>query len=247
MIWAPKTVIRRSAIPSAMLLLGLQLGPTPARAENPMGYRLQSAQEAAGLQRSGGSLGMKVGAEHQINSGNMTFELLKVEGVGEASPAAQAGLKVGDQLIAVDGRVFPNVATFAEYVGSVPPGRQIEIDYMPAGAGPGQAQRVGVTVGQSGHAAQRQDHAAQRRAFHGRQGGDRRRCGSRHRLLRNQLLLAPENEDRGRAGKASAQWRRAITAVRLAVWCLSAALGMPPTIFSCCDKAPRRACAVTCS
>ena len=122
-----------------------------------MGYRLQSAQEAAGLQRSGGSLGMKVGAEHQINSGNMTFELLKVEGVGEASPAAQAGLKVGDQLIAVDGRVFPNVATFAEYVGSVPPGRQIEIDYMPAGAGPGQAQRVGVTVGQGGHAAQRQD------------------------------------------------------------------------------------------
>ena len=150
-------MINRFAMPMMALLLGSPLLSAPARADNPMGYRMQTAEQAASLQRSGGSLGMRVGPVHQISSGGLTFELLKVEGVGEASPAAQAGLKVGDQLIAVDGRVFPNVATFAAYVGSVPPGHQVEVDYMPAGAGPGQAQRVGVTVGEGGRAAARQD------------------------------------------------------------------------------------------
>ena len=124
-----------------------------ASAENQMGYRLQTAEASATLQRAGGSLGMKVGPEKEITSGGLSFELLKVEGVGAGSPAAQAGLAVGDQIIAVDGRVFPSVATFAAYVGSVAPGRQIEIDYMPAGGGPAQAQRVGVTVGEGGQAA----------------------------------------------------------------------------------------------
>ena len=129
----------------------------PALADNPMGYRLQSPEQSAGLQRAGGSLGMRVAPEHEITSGGLSFEVLKVEGLGEASPAAQAGLKIGDQIIAVDGRVFPSVATFAAYVGSVAPGHQIEVDYMPAGAGPGQAQRVGVTVGEGGRAAPRND------------------------------------------------------------------------------------------
>ena len=124
-----------------------------AFADNQMGYRLQSTEQSEGLRRAGGSLGMKVGPEKEITSGGMTFELLKIEGVGAASPAEQAGLKVGDQIIAVDARVFPNIASFATYVGSIAPGRQIEVDYMPAGGGPGQAQRVGVTVGESGKAA----------------------------------------------------------------------------------------------
>ncbi len=46
-----------------------------------------------------------------------------------------------------------NVATFANYVGSVPAGRQISVDYMPAGGGRGQAQRAAVTLGAGGPTA----------------------------------------------------------------------------------------------
>ncbi len=127
--------------------------PGPAAADNQMGYRLQTVQQSESLQRAGGSLGMKVGPEKEITSGGMTFELLKVEGVAETSAASQAGLRVGDQIIAVDGRVFPSVAVFAAYVGSVAPGRRIEVDYMPAGGGPKEAQRVGVTVGEGSRTA----------------------------------------------------------------------------------------------
>ncbi len=144
---------RATASVTALALLGAFCAPMPASADNQMGYQLQTAEAARGLTRAGGSLGMKVGPEKAITSGGMTFELLKVEGVGAASPAAQAGLSVGDQIIAVDGRVFPDVPTFAAYVGSVAPGRQIQVDYMPANGGPQQAQRVGVTVGEGGHAA----------------------------------------------------------------------------------------------
>lgn len=139
----------------SIALLTAQLGVLPASADNAMGYRLQSAEQSTGLQRAGGSLGMRVGLLREISSGGMRFELLKVEAVGKDSPAAQAGLAVGDQIIAVNGRVFPTVASFAEYVGSIPPGQQIQVDYMPAGGGPQQAQRVGVTVGQGGRAAPR--------------------------------------------------------------------------------------------
>jgi hypothetical protein len=115
-----------------------------------MGYQLLSAGQAAGLPRNGGALGLEVGRAQQISSGGMTFELLQVKGVRRGSPGAQAGFNVGDKIIAADARVFPSVAAFAAYVGSVPPGRQITVDYMPAGGGPDQAQRVGVTVGAAG-------------------------------------------------------------------------------------------------
>ena len=121
-------------------------------AENKMGYRLETAGQASELTRAGGSLGMKIGPKDDITSEGLTFQVLKVEGVVEDSPAAQAGLKIGDQIIAVDGRVFPDTKTFAEYVGSIKPGQQIELDYMPEGGGPKQAQRVGVTIGEGGHA-----------------------------------------------------------------------------------------------
>ena len=52
----------------------------------------------------------------------MTFELLRVNGVRRGSPGAQAGLHVGYQIIAVDGRVFPSVAALAAYVGDRPGG-----------------------------------------------------------------------------------------------------------------------------
>ena len=54
----------------------------------------------------------------------------------------EAGLKQGDQIIAVDGRVFPSLADLRRVCrvdGARPPGRSV--DYIPAGGGPAQAQR----------------------------------------------------------------------------------------------------------
>lgn len=136
----------------AISLLGSQCLPSPAHADNKMGYQLLSTQQAAELPHRGGAIGMQVGRAQQITDDGMTFDVLRVDGVRQGSPGAQAGLTVGDQIIAVDGRVFPSVATFAAYVGSVQPGQQIAVDYMPAGGGPQQAERVAVTVGAGGRA-----------------------------------------------------------------------------------------------
>ena len=91
-----------------------------------MGYQLFSAEQAAQLPRGGGVLGMDVSRGQVIVDSGMRFELLKVEGLRRGSPASQARLGTGDQVIAVDGRVFPSVAAFAGYVGSLPPGRTIK-------------------------------------------------------------------------------------------------------------------------
>lgn len=143
----------RLALLTGSLLAGAQFGAGFAAAENKMGYQLESTENAATLPRAGGSLGMRVGPKERITSEGLTFDVLKVEAVQPGSAAAQAGLKVDDQIIAVNGRVFPTVAAFAGYVGSVKPGQQIQVDYMPAGGGPQQAQRLGVTVGEAGRAA----------------------------------------------------------------------------------------------
>jgi len=142
----------RTAALVAATFLSLQCLPGPVRAENQMGYQLLSAEQAAGLPRSGGALGMDIGRAQQITDGGMTFDLLRVNGVKRGSSGAQAGFNVGDQIIAADGRVFASVTAFAGYVGSVQPGRQIAVDYIPANGGPQQAQRVGVTVGAVGRA-----------------------------------------------------------------------------------------------
>lgn len=145
-------VNRTAAAVLAASFLSLQCISGPAQAQNQMGYQLLPAQQAASLPRRGGALGMDVGPAQQVNEGGMAFELLRVNGVRRGSPGAQAGFNVGDQIIAVDGRVFPSVAAFASYIGSVQPGRQITVDTMPAGGGPQQAQRIGVTVGAGGRA-----------------------------------------------------------------------------------------------
>lgn len=137
----------------AVSVLSLQVAPNPAFADNQMGYQLLSADQAAGLPRNGGKLGLQVGRAQQITSGGLTFDLLRVNGVAPNAAGAQAGLKVGDQIIAVDGRVFPSTATFAAYVGSLPPAQRISVDYMPSGGGPQEAQRVGVTLGGARSAA----------------------------------------------------------------------------------------------
>ena len=142
----------------AMIMANLLVAPA-AQAENQMGYDLFNAQQAARLPRGGGSLGLDVGRGQVITDSGMSFELLRVSAVRRGSAAAQSGLGVGDQVIAIDGHVFPSVAAFAGYVGSLPPGRPISVDYMPSGSGPGQAQRVAVTMGNAAGALPRQSTA----------------------------------------------------------------------------------------
>lgn len=139
-------MIRRTATAAVAATMMMQVIMVPAHAENQMNYSLLPASEAAQLTRGGGVLGMEVGRAQQITDSGLAFELLKVTSVRRGLPADKAGLKTGDQVIAVDGRVFPSVAAFAAYVGSKQPATPISIDYMPSGSGPQQAQRLAVTL-----------------------------------------------------------------------------------------------------
>jgi membrane-associated protease RseP (regulator of RpoE activity) len=125
----------------------------PALADNQMGYRLLSPQDAENLPRNHGGLGMDIEAAQRITDGGMTFDLIRVRQVRSGSPGEQAGFHAGDEIIAVNGDVFSSLATFAAYIGSVQPGSQINVDYIPAGGGPQQAQRIAVTVGTAGQVA----------------------------------------------------------------------------------------------
>jgi len=135
-------------------MLTLQWTPKLAYAENQMGYRLLSAQEASRLPPNHGALGVDVERATQITDDGMTFDIIRVKQVRSGSAGAQAGFRRGDQIIAVDGRVFPSIATFAAYVGSNSPGSRVSIDYIPAGGGPEKAERVAVIIGGTGKAAQ---------------------------------------------------------------------------------------------
>ncbi|MBV8890282.1 MAG: PDZ domain-containing protein [Alphaproteobacteria bacterium] len=139
---------------AAAALAGLLCLQQPVWADNAMGYRLLSVQEAAGLPHNRGALGMDIGRASQITAGGMTFDIMRIKQVRPGSAGAQAGFRAGDMIIAVDGRVFPTIAAFAAYVGSVPPGNQVNVDYIPAGGGPDTAERVAVTVGAAGAGAQ---------------------------------------------------------------------------------------------
>ena len=143
---------RATAAVLAATMLSLQCIPAFAQTQNQMNYHLVTAQEAASLQQVGGALGMNIVTGEQIHDGGLNFELLKISGVQNGTPGAQAGLHPGDQIIAADGRVFPSLKTFAAYVGSIPPGKLMSMDYIPSGGGPQQAQRIGVTVGSRGRA-----------------------------------------------------------------------------------------------
>ena len=124
--------------------------PTVARAENQMGYELVSAQEARTLPHNRGALGMDVERAQQITDDGMTFELIRVKQVRGGSSGAQAGLRRGDLIIAVNGRVFASLAAFGAYVQSILPGERISIDYIPAGGGPEKAERVNAIVAAAG-------------------------------------------------------------------------------------------------
>jgi hypothetical protein len=130
--------------------IGLSCGPLPAQAENQMGYRLLSPQESSALPHNHGALGLAVERAQQITDGGMTFDIIRVTQVRRDSTGAQAGFNVGDEIIAVDGWVFPSLSGFAAYIGAALPGRQIMVDYIPTGGGPQQAQRVAARVGSAG-------------------------------------------------------------------------------------------------
>jgi membrane-associated protease RseP (regulator of RpoE activity) len=136
----------------AALLVGHASAPG-ARAENAMGYRLLSDQEARTLPRNDGALGIDLERSQRMTDNGMTFDIMQVTGVKPESPGAQAGFRRGDQIIAVNGRLFPSLQAFAAYVGSMEPGSVATIDYMPAGSGPEHAERVAVTVGGRGRPA----------------------------------------------------------------------------------------------
>ena len=133
--------------------LWLPWAAVPARADNPMGYRLVSQADAAALPHNGGALGMDIERAQHITDDGLAFDIIRVKQVRRGSPGAQAGFHAGDQIIAVDGRVFASLTAFAAYVGSLPPGSQIKVDYIPEGGGPKQAQRLAATVGAAGRAA----------------------------------------------------------------------------------------------
>src|SRR5437016_14379036 len=72
-------------------MLTLQWTPEPAYAENQMGYRLLSAQDASRLPRHHGALGVDVERAQQITDDGMTFDLIRVKEVRQGSPGARAG------------------------------------------------------------------------------------------------------------------------------------------------------------
>ena len=139
--------MKKTAIVGCVLLLAL---PTLASADNPMGYRLLNVQQAAALPRGGGTIGVDVGRAERITNNDLTFDLLRVQGVRQGSAGARAGFKAGDEIVAVDGQVFASVAVFAAYIGSKQPGGRVSMDYIPAGGGPQQAQRIAVDLGGAG-------------------------------------------------------------------------------------------------
>ena len=145
---------RTAAALVAAALLCLQAMPASAQTQNQMNYRLMTPQEASSLPPKGGALGMDIVSGERINDGGLNFELLRIKGVRVGTPGAQAGFHAGDQIVAADGRVFPTLQTFAAYVRSLPPGKLMAVDTIPAGGGPQQAQRIGVTVGDGGRAVQ---------------------------------------------------------------------------------------------
>jgi hypothetical protein len=141
---------RMSIVALAVVLLFGEASGQRAHAENAMGYQLLSEQEARDLPHNRGALGIDLTRSQRISDNGMTFDIMQVTGVKQGSPGAKAGFRRGDQIIAVNGRLFPSLNVFASYVGSMEPGSVATVDYMPAGGGPAQAERVAVTVGGAG-------------------------------------------------------------------------------------------------
>jgi hypothetical protein len=147
--------MRRFLVPIAAAALVIGHSFT-AMADNQMGYQLLTRQEAARFPHNGGKLGMDIEAAERITDSGMTFDLIRIKSVSRGSAGAKAGFARGAEIIAVDGKVFDSLATFAAYVAATAPGNTISVDYIPAGGGPQNAQRVAVTVAGPGQEAPRE-------------------------------------------------------------------------------------------
>ena len=133
-------------VTSCILAASLGLAPHWARADNQMGYRLLTPQDAASLPHNGGGLGLDVERAQEMTDSGMTFDIIGVKQARPGYAGARAGLRHGDEIIAIDGHVFPSLQVFAAYVGSLAPGAQAMVDYIPAGGGPAQAKRVAIAI-----------------------------------------------------------------------------------------------------
>ena len=71
-----------------------------------MGYRLLAPDEASALPHNGGALGLDVERAQRITDDGMAFDIIRVKQVRPGSAGKRAGFRAGDQLIAVDDRVF---------------------------------------------------------------------------------------------------------------------------------------------
>ena len=136
-----------------LTVLLLASAASPAWADNPMGYRVLTQEEAASLPHNRGALGMDIERAQHIDDDGLSFDIIRIKDVHRGSPGAQAGFHPGDSIISVDGRVFASLAAFGAYVGAQPPGTQVHVDTIPAGGGPRQAQRITATVGEAGRPA----------------------------------------------------------------------------------------------
>lgn len=139
--------LARHAATVAVAALLLQGAPSPARADNALGYTMLTEEDAARLPRSHGVVGIEVGRAGGISGAGLDFEVMKIRAVRSGSAGQAAGLRTGDEIIAVDGRVFPSIAAFVSYIGSLPPGTPASFDTIPSRGSPAQARRVAVRVG----------------------------------------------------------------------------------------------------
>ena len=140
-------MIRRAIIALAVTVALSLPAIGSAEADNAMGYRLVTQRDAAALPHRGASLGLDVAAGRHISGNAMSFELIRISRVRPGSPGAAAGLRAGDQIIAVDGRLFDSLATFARFVGSFRAGIRLSVDYIPAGGDVASAQRITIAAG----------------------------------------------------------------------------------------------------
>lgn len=120
---------RRMTAVALASMLAAQMVPLAAYGKNPMGYRQLSIEEAGQLPNRHGALGLDIALVQRISEAGMTFALLQVKRVQAGSAGGHAGLHRGDQIVAVNGRVFPRVTAFAAYVRSMASGSHIDIDY----------------------------------------------------------------------------------------------------------------------
>ena len=146
--------MKHRLLTTVAVVAALALGGAPARAANPMAYQLITDRQAADLPRGHGALGLVVNVSSMISDSGLNFALLRVDQVKPGSAGAAAGIQVGDQIIAVDGHVFPDIKAFAEYAGALRPGTATLVDYIPKGGEAKDAQRLSVTVGKPGGGSQ---------------------------------------------------------------------------------------------